>query len=219
MTSSPDHLRPGPTALPDHVRMADVGPVGWQVLVRDGVLRPVWGDVAAPAAVPPGPHVRARAVRPLVPPRAVLGRAGAVWVHADGPVPPRFDVLVAPRVRRPAPHPLRVPHECPLPPADVVRLGGVAVTTVERTAVDVARHLPLDEAVTLLVRLAVHARLDLRAALRAAAELGPRHGGPRVREVLARAEGAARVPDRAAGQTEGWTGAAGSPAALDPVIR
>ena len=184
-------LRTSPPTVPDCVRVADVGPAAWQALVRDGVLLPVWGDVAAPAGRPAGAHVRAQAVRPLVPPRAVLGRAAAVWVHAGGPVPARFAVLVAPKVRRPSPHPARVPHECPLPPGDVVRLGDVAVTTVPRTAVDVACHLPRAEAVVLLRRLAEHAALDLPAVRSAASHLGARDGGPRVREVLA---DAARSP-------------------------
>ncbi len=175
--------------MPDCVRVDDVGPVTWQTLLRDGVLVPVWGDVAVPAGRPAGPDVRALAVRCLVPPRAVLGRAAAVWVHAGGPQPARFAVLVAPKVRRPSPHPARVPHECPLPAGDVVRLGDVAVTTVGRTAVDVARHLPEDEAVVLLRRLAAHTGLDLTAVRHAAAALGARDGGPRVRGVLARAQG------------------------------
>jgi hypothetical protein len=167
VTSALAWLRPPPVTVPDGVHARDVGPTAWQVLLAEGALRPVWGTVATPADRSPTPAVRAAALRPLVPPRAVIGRAAAVWVHTGGRLPDRFDVLVAPRARRPSPHPLRVPHEVPLPDADVVRLGDVRVTTVLRTAVDVARWLPDDDAVPLLLRLTEHAGLDVAAALRA----------------------------------------------------
>jgi hypothetical protein len=195
-------LRPVAAPAPEGVRPSDLGPLGFQVLLHDGVLRPVWGDLAAPAARPAGPALRAAAVRALVPPRAVLGRAGAVWVHTDGPVPDRFDVLVEPRVRRPSPHPARVPHECPLPPDDVVRLGDVRVTTVVRTALDVVRWLEPDEASRLLARLVAHAGLVPEAVLRAAARCADRRVEPRLRAVLA-----------------AQPCCAGTPAVLDPVIR
>ena len=197
-----DWLVAPPSPPPAGVRAADVGPVGWQVLVRDGVLQPVWGDLAAAAGRPAGPELRAAAVRPLVPPRAVLGRAGAVWVHTGGVAPDRFDVLVEPRVRRPSPHPARVPHECPLPPDDVVRLGEVRVTTVGRTALDLARWLAAAEAAPLVARLVAHAGLDPDALLGAAARSPDRRLEPRLRAVLA--------------AQPRW---AGTPAALDPVMR
>ncbi len=197
-----DWLHPGPDTVPDGVRPGDVGDVGWQVLLRDGVLRPVWGDLATGARRPAGPALRAAAVRVLVPPRAVLGRAGAVWVHADGPVPERFDVLVEPRVRRPSPHPARVPHECPLPADDVVRFGEVRVTTVLRTALDVARWLEPDDAAPLLACLVTGAGLEPGTALRAAARSGDRRVEPRLRAALAA---------QACGE--------GTPGDLDPVRR
>lgn len=197
-----DPLLPRPEALPRAVRPEDVGAVGWQILLRDRVLAPVWGDVAVPAARPAGPALRADALRSLVPPRAVLGRAGAVWVHTDGPVPARFDVLVEQRVRRPSPHPLRVPHECPLPPDDVVRLGDVRVTTVQRTGLDLARWLPAAEAARLLERLVRHAGLDPDALVRVARRSSDRRLVSRLRDALA-----------------AQTCAAGTPAPLDPVMR
>ncbi len=184
MTTPLGWLLPGTTPVLDGVRVADVGVVAWQVLLRDGALLRVWGDLAAPAGRPVGPEVRAGALRPLVPPRAVIGRAGAVWVHTGGPAPGRVDVLVARRARRPAPHPQRVPHECPLPPHDVVRLGEVGVTTVVRTALDLARWVPAPQARPLLRRLARRAGLDLATALTALDRSGVREGSARARATL-----------------------------------
>ena len=190
MTTLPlDWLRPPAVLLPDAVRVDDVGPVGWQVLLRDGALEPVWADVAAPAGRPAGPAVRALAVRSLVPPRAVLGREGAVWLHTGGAVPLRFDVLVEPKVRRPSPHPVRVPHECALPESDVVRVGVVRVTTVPRTALDVARWLPERRAHELLRRLLRYAGPDALPPASVTDPLSPRERD-RVRAVLAAATSA-----------------------------
>jgi hypothetical protein len=188
VTSALDWLRPRPAVVPDGVRAEDVGATAWQVLLRDGTLRPVWGAVATSADRPPTAAVRAAALRPLVPPRAVVGRTAAVWVHTGGPLPERFDVLVAPRARRPSPHPLRIPHESPLPAADVVRLDDVRVTTVARTALDVARWVPREDAVPLLRRLADHAGLDVAATVR---DLDGAHGrrfAERARATLADVE-------------------------------
>jgi hypothetical protein len=125
----------------------------------------VWGDLAIPADRPETPAARAAAVRPLVPARAVVGREAAVWVHTGGPRPERIDVLVAPNARRPDPHPQRVPHECEVRADEEERVGPLRVTTVERTAVDLARWGPGPEAATLLERLVDLGGLDPRGAL------------------------------------------------------
>ncbi|TKR21875.1 hypothetical protein FA014_19445, partial [Cellulomonas hominis] len=52
-----------PTPL---VRPADVGPVAWQLLLRDGHLVRLRGDVALPARVRATPALRAAALAPLV---------------------------------------------------------------------------------------------------------------------------------------------------------
>jgi len=155
-----------PCAIPDQLHALELGAISWQTLIRDGIARHVWGAVAIPADLPETPGVRATAVRYLVPPRGVVGRATAVWVHTGGLRPGRIDVLVAPRARRPDPHPLRVPHECVLPESDVVAVGPLRVTTVERTAVDVARWSGVLDAGRLLERLVQCAGLDPSRALR-----------------------------------------------------
>jgi hypothetical protein len=63
------------------------------------------------------------------------------------------DVLVPPGVRRTDPHPLRRAAEGALPDADVLQLATGRVTTVQRTALDVARYAQPDEAVRILVGL------------------------------------------------------------------
>lgn len=173
-----------PRAVPDLLRAPELGPIVWQALIRDGILRHVWGEVAIPADLPETPDVRATAAWPLVPPRGVVGRAAAVWVHAGGPRPARIDVLVPARARRPDPHPQRVPHECALPAADVVGVGPLRVTTIERTAVDVARWTPAREAGPLLERLARRAGLDPRSALRTLDSLAGYRGTRHARAAL-----------------------------------
>ncbi|RYV52849.1 hypothetical protein [Pengzhenrongella frigida] len=144
-----------PPAVPEWFDLREIGPVLWQTLLRDGLATHVWGDLAVPADRPPTPQIRARAVRGLVPPRGAVGRASAVWLHTGGVQPGRIDVLVAPQARRPGPHPLRSPHECVLPAEDVVVVGSLRVTTVERTAIDVARWVgEPGELIERLVRLA-----------------------------------------------------------------
>ena len=164
-------------AVPDELRASEVGWVPWQILIRDGIARHVWGTLAIAADTPETPRVRATSVSPLVPARGVIGRSAAVWVHTGGPRPRRIDVLVAPRARRPDPHPQRVAHESALPAGDVVEVGPVRVTTVERTAVDVARWAGHDAA-SLLERLVHGAGLDPARAIGLLGTL-PGHRGTR----------------------------------------
>jgi hypothetical protein len=97
-------------------------------------------------------------------------------------------VLVPPRARRPSPHPLRIPHESPLPAVDVARLGEVRVTTVARTALDVARWVPRELAVPLLRRLADDAGLDVAATVRDLDRVPGRRFADRARATLADVE-------------------------------
>ena len=169
-------VRPRP--VPELLRASELGFIVWQTLLRDGILRPVWGDVAIPADRAETAEIRATSAQPLVPVRAVVGRAAAVWVHTGGQRPTRIDVLVAPRARRPDPDPGRVTHECALPDRDVVVVGPLRVTTVERTAVDVARWAPAVAAASLIARLERCAGLDPGRAVRLLADL-PGHPGIR----------------------------------------
>lgn len=94
-------------------------------------------DVALPRGVVATPALRAAALADRVPRRAVLARAAAVWVHLGGAPPARVDVAWSDRLR----------------PRDVQRIGGLRVTALHRTALDVLAHEPPDVAGPLLHRL------------------------------------------------------------------
>lgn len=159
------------------------GPVAYRALLAEKAIVPVWGELAVPAGHHVQPADRARALRPVVPPRCVVARTSAAWVHTGGEPPARVAVLVAPRTRRPDPHPVRLVHEAPLPDADLVLLGGVRVTTLERTAADVARWCGQEQAQALL-RALLAAGLDVGGALRRLDAAPGRRGVPRARALL-----------------------------------
>lgn len=166
------------------VRRSDVGALAWAGMLHDRVLCPLWRDVAVRADEAVDPGLRAEAFTGLVPRRAVVGHAAAAWVHAGGVPPDRVVVVVRPGGRRTDPHPARIPTEGLLGAGDVVALGGVKVTSVQRTGLDVARWLPDDEAARLLAEL-VPVGFDPGAALATLDELrGARHTH-RARHLLA----------------------------------
>lgn len=118
---------------------ADVGgPAALQALIRDGVAIPFWGGTALPADVPATPALRAQALANGLPHDVVLGRQSAVWVHTGSHRPRVVAVLVHPGRHRGLGPRLAV-HEATVDPRDVTVVGGVAVTSVLRTAIDVAR--------------------------------------------------------------------------------
>jgi hypothetical protein len=139
--------------VPALVRREEIPAPEWTGMLLDGARLPLWDGVAVWTGREVTPAVRLAALGALVPRRAVVGRGAAAWVHAGGPRPARVDVVVPPGARRPDPHPLRRAAEGPLPDEDVLRLGDCRVTTVQRTALDVARYVESAEAVGLLVRL------------------------------------------------------------------
>ena len=151
-----DEFRATAPVLPRTVRRDDVGAAAWFGLLRDGVVRVVWGDVAIAADLTDTPELRATALASLVPARGVLGRRTAAWVHTGRYPPVRVEVLVPTGERRTDPHPARVAAEATLTPADVVRVGAHRATSVQRTGIDIARMLPAAEAVPTL-----HALLEV----------------------------------------------------------
>ena len=150
MGTSLEAYRAGAPVLPRTVTRDDVGAAAWFGLLRDGVLRIVWGDVAIAADLVDTPELRALAVASLVPTRGVLGRRTAAWVHTGRYPPVRVEVLVRAGGRRTDPHPARIAAEAVLEPVDVVHVGGLRATSVQRTGIDVARMLPRREAVPVL---------------------------------------------------------------------
>jgi len=173
----------GEAVLPSTVRRQDVGAAAWFGLIRDGVLRPLWQDVALRSDVAETPELRAAGLAPLVPARAVVGRGSAAWVHVGGPAPTRVDLLFAPGGRRTDPHPLRTTAEAHLWPADVVQVGPVRVTAVQRTGLDVARTAPPTDVHRLLTALGARG-FDAQRALDDLARLGPVRDVRRARAVL-----------------------------------
>ncbi len=141
---------------PDVVRRDDVPPWAWTGLHLDGALVHLWRDTSRVTGTPESPTLRACAFAPLVPRRGAVGRLAAAWVHAGGSPPDRVTVLVRSGARRPGPHPDRVSAEADLTDDDLQTVGGVLVTTVARTGVDVARWLPAHTAVPVLRALVTH---------------------------------------------------------------
>jgi hypothetical protein len=192
------------------VRRADVGDIAWQVLLRDGDLVHLRDDAARPAGIPETAALRAAALAPLVPARCAVARAAAVWVHLGGPPPDRVHVVAPRRVRVPEPAPGRSAAVADLPDRDVVRLGGVRVTSLRRTAVDLLSFDPPDRALPLVERLGAagldldRVRADVAAAagrrgVRAAAALLPRlprAGAPPVEDEGLRPRRAPGPPSR-----------------------
>lgn len=189
VTSLPDPRTAARLPSTPLVRPVDVGAVAWHLLLRDGHLVRLRGEVALPAGVRATPALRAAALAPLVPPRCAVARAAAVWVHVGGAPPARVDLVAPSGGRVPEPAPGRAAAATALPDADVVLLGGVRVTTPRRTAVDLLSHDPPERALPLVARLRAagvdpaRVRADVAAAsgrrgVRAAAALLPRLAGP-----------------------------------------
>lgn len=147
--------------IPDVRQRAEMGR-----LVGDGLLRRVTGRILVRSDVPDTLALRARAVRlALTGPghgsseevidRGVVGFQTAAWIHAGGDSGPEnrgIDLVIPPGTHRPR---LReaVVHEHRLGPRDVETMCGVRLTTPVRTAADLVRTLPSDQALVALDRL------------------------------------------------------------------
>lgn len=159
-----DAYRPAHRPLPAVVHHHELSTAERHALLRDGVLRPLWGRTVVAADLVETPALRAAALAPLVCPGGVVGRTAAAWVHTGRPLPGRVDVLVPPGVRRATARPGVRTAQATLEPGDVVRVGGLAVTSVQRTGLDVARWLPAPAALAVLRALLSHG-FDVLAAL------------------------------------------------------
>ncbi|MGV8977553.1 MAG: hypothetical protein ACOH17_05865 [Cellulomonas sp.] len=177
--------RPSNPEPPDRVVPDLLGQVAYQAMLRDGITVRVRADLTIPTDVVATAELRLASLAPLVPPRCVVGRQAAVWVHTGSHEPMRVAVLVGPRVRRPDPHPGRMTHECELAAVDVVTLGTVRVTSVQRTGLDLARWCTADEALELLAPLC-EAGFDADSALRSLDTLGGYAGVRDARSTLTR---------------------------------
>ena len=179
-------LAPGTPEVGLLVTPADVGGhAAHQDLVRSGALHRLWGEVASPAHVPVTTTLRALAVRDLVPRGTVLAGSAAAWVLSGSPAPRVLDVVHPPGRHRPPPLPGRAPRQARVLRDETVLVAGVLVTSVLRTALDVATRSEPADALTTLRLLRERCGLDARAAARSL-ELRHRWAGrPRARRILA----------------------------------
>ncbi|MGW6005856.1 hypothetical protein ACWFNS_17315 [Oerskovia enterophila] len=187
---------------PELVRPAHVGgAVAFADLVRSGALVQVRGDVAVRPTTSLTPAVRAASLAHLVPERTVVGGLSAAWVHGGTPAPTTVEVIHPLGVHRPPPLPGRAPRQSALLRTEAALLGGVLVTTVERTALDLAcLHDPRASGPVLLA-LVTRCGLDLDAVRDALDLRSRRTGAPRARRVLGTLSG--RVRDAPAGGDPG----------------
>ncbi|MFC8797970.1 hypothetical protein ACFT2C_09590 [Promicromonospora sp. NPDC057138] len=166
-------LDPRPRPAPVVVTPAHVGgPVAWSDLRRSGALVELHDGAAVGVGSVVRPRHRALALAGEVPARSVLAAATAGWVHTglyDGVAAPAWpegapiEVAYSPGVHWPTPRAGRVARRVPGLASDTVRLAGVPVTRLARTAVDVACTASLEAAVPVLVALAERG-VDLRGA-------------------------------------------------------
>lgn len=101
------------------------------------------GEAYAPTDLVETSVLRAASLAPLVlglPDAAFVGMSAA-WIHGAGDAPPRLHELQSATLRR-----LRAPstrrivvHDPPLDAVDVQRIAGLAVSTPERTLIDLVR--------------------------------------------------------------------------------
>lgn len=114
--------------------------------------------------LPVGPDERGQALAAILPERGIGDHDSAAWVHGARTEPPMvhtFAVNIASRAYMPPSLRYRV-HEVVIPPADVIRIGGCAVTAPLRTLSDLARSRAswTDADVAVLIRLAELAGAD-----------------------------------------------------------
>lgn len=113
-----------------------------QVMVHEGAVRPLLGDLYVCSSLPDAPGLRAMACGALLSgslrAHAVLCGESAAWVHLGfGPPPRRITVITAGVYRRrtAGPIPWQV-HQVPLRDDEQLELEGVPVTSPLRTAAD-----------------------------------------------------------------------------------
>lgn len=171
----------------DPFRPAQAGADEVRILLRDGLVRPVVGDVVASCDAPSDRWLRARSARLLIPSHAeprVVGFASAAWVLTGLPGPPaRLEVLVPPGQRRPAGEFLRG-RQTGLAAQEVTELFGLAITTPVRTAADVARDLAPLPALELLHHLGSIAGVRPGQVLRQLSRMRYARGAAQARKVV-----------------------------------
>ena len=153
-----------------------------QRLLAEGELRPLAGDVVT-VWPEPGPDEAARAATVGLRGTASHTSAARAWgielVQRDSPV----EVTVG-RDRSRASWPAAVVHRRDLAPEDVVLVDGLRLTTPLRTVLDLARSLPLEQAVAAADSALRSGLVTLDALLAAARALPTARGLSRVSRVV-----------------------------------
>jgi very-short-patch-repair endonuclease len=195
-------------------------------LLTRGVLRGprfqrLFPDVYAPAHLENDFMLRSRAAGVLVAGRGAVARYSAAELLGASSGPPDASaevLLTAPLCQSYRCTDLRV-HRDRSAPDEIIRVAGVAVTTPERTAFDLARWAPtLTERVAAVDALAHHRRVDV-ADVRVLRHrhLGARHGGE-VAEVLRLTDRRAESPMESRARMALVLGGLPPPAVQHPVV-
>jgi hypothetical protein len=171
--------------------------IGAGLITREGLRTSRWlrlfRDVYVRSDAKVTHVMRCRAASLVVPATAAISGRSAACLHgfdaanADEPVEVTVDRQIRPRsgmsVRR-----------AELPPADVVRLGGLRVTTVVRTAFDIARSVELESAVVAVDALLNRRGIPLEDVVAYAARRRSWPGSRRARDVLGLVASGAESP-------------------------
>ena len=149
------------------------------------------GDAYVPADLVESADVRASTIAALVQPGTAASGPTAAWIHGAGDAPPAVHHVkrCVDRRIRPVTSGRLVFHDTLLPPRDLMRIGGIPVSTPTRTMLDLATTLHRDPRVlTWMDRLAVvfpDAPEGARSALRGMRRVPGSRAGSAVLERLA----------------------------------
>jgi hypothetical protein len=124
----------------------DLPAVELQAARLDGELMMI-GDCFSPIDEIEGRRHRIAALAAVLPPRLIVERRTAAWVHGAIPYPPSRHELCAPTTERSRPiSPVRFTlREVVVDASDVDEIDGVRVTSPLRTVIDLARFSPASD--------------------------------------------------------------------------
>ncbi len=173
-------------------------------MVRDGLLRRLFPGVYVDSAADDDMLMRTRALALVLPEGAVATDRTAAWLHgvdalrpADHMVPPPLDIDRLPggtRVRKKGVD----GGQRTLAPADVEDVHGVAVTTPLRTALDLGRLTPRDQAIAALDGLLRLGRFSHQELLADVERFAGRRGVVQLRELAPLADARSGSPGESA---------------------
>lgn len=143
---------------------------------------------------------RAAAVAMVLPPGAAVCRSLAAWMHGTDTRTPaqRHAPLplecVVPRGKEPPSLPGVVSHVDMVPPDDITCAGGIPVTSLERTALDVARFSPPHMALATLDAFAAEKAVDVERLAERIEQWGGLRGVAQARRLIAWTDGGSESP-------------------------